>query len=275
MSRAEPCLSFESLTFNDLQIPMTLFWTESARLSAFRKTFSRIPENFPVLFSRKVLRAVCQIHRLKYADTMGLTLPTGSALHCSPDWSTREIMTCGPSYHAFLLPSILTCPYLGLNTTHISWSKKLVHAQIKRGRIVVSNHYRWFEIRVYGSREYDAKPYLVRLTPLSPTLYIVFTGCPEIGANYVLPTSTSCPEANCHVGLLREVKDEGTAASATRHQTENMPPAAQLSNFCLTCVAGHFRQDEAIAHSSHRHPQRWCQLNFHEFYRRAYDRETA
>ena len=49
-------------------------------------------------------------------------------------------------------------PYLGLNTTHISLSKKLVHVQIKRGRIGVSNHSRCFEIGVYGSREYDVKP---------------------------------------------------------------------------------------------------------------------
>ena len=88
-------------------------------------------------------------------------------------------MTCGPFYPAFFSTVNFDWPlYLGLNTTHISWSKKLAHPQSKRGRIKLANHYRWFGIRVHGSREYDVKPQLVHRIPLSPTHNVIFPTWP-------------------------------------------------------------------------------------------------
>ena len=83
-------------------------------------------------------------------------------------------------------------------------------------------------------------------------LSTVYAGCPKIDGS--LARVTYCPRPhralrqNCHVGLLRGEVLKGTAASATRHRTENMPLTAQRLKFRLDMSQDIFQKDEALVH---------------------------
>ena len=95
------------------------------------------------------------------------------------------------------------------------------------------------------------------------------TGCPEIDSP--LARVTHCPRSyralrqSCHVRLLREVL-KGTAASATRHRTENMPLYnSAVVNIRPDMPRGIFQQDEVITHTAAK-TKRWCHDNFSDFW---------
>ena len=110
--------------------------TRVSTTERFQKAFARILEKKSPFFSKRFVSPLPDTS-FEVCWQMGLPLPTGSALHCFPDWSTGgdndlwSVLPC--DFYAlwfWLAPN-----YLGLNITHMSWSKKLVHAQIKRGRM--------------------------------------------------------------------------------------------------------------------------------------------
>ena len=103
--------AWPSMTSNNLIL------TRSKATRPFLNTFGRVLENFPSL-SQRALWAVCQIHRLKYSDKWGSHYQLVQHSFVPQPCLPGDVVTCDPSYLAFFRPSILTCPYLGPNTTH-------------------------------------------------------------------------------------------------------------------------------------------------------------